>query len=504
MIYERRLQTLIVTLRSVLPTIKIDAHDAERSQQILSLLDDCEQWLRHGELTPKKAFFTILRQIAIVLSYKEKPDMQFRQTLKDALFDLDANGQVIDIPLLAPNASAQSAARHLLVDGMEFLFVFLYENARLALSASGLAALNTLVEEMLESGDENLETLRETNWNIALLLFQEYSNEKAGKNKEYLAKILFGCLTNKINDAEIRKEIEDMEAYIAPLTLHDFLFYKMTQNVVPPNLHDHLFVKTTQKNIHDTPSFGDPFFEELIKLMRERHTIKNKDFLPKTYDQMYMGYCQHFIFAMNAYYQAPENEAEQDKLKRFVGNIRKFDGLVRSLQARVVALNETLQASNPSEKYIQIQRLKRNIDLKREELNKNAKSLTDYAAKILDQGLPSSKWRLVLGIGLLIIGAGLLLAGITSLLAIAPCAGIVATVAAFFSAGATELSWAAIAMGSVSLVGGSVSFFKGLPTSPKSVTTTAATLIKVCQDAGLAACEKIENTNVLGMNFGLK
>jgi hypothetical protein len=473
MSYEVKFQTLIRLWREVLQTIQIDEHDEERKRTLLADIEHCEREVNEKTTLPRQAFFSLLRHAAILIPYDlsnengkdEQAILVFRQALKDAISDVDVTGN-----LLAP---AEFAPRSVLLERQEYLFVFLFENARLLLPGSTLGQLTTFANTVLHPTPSFRPTLPVAIWEMAVLLFRQL--DVASKvNHRHLSDVLFGFLTNKTNHAEIRQERERIEKQIAPLKVQDYIFYRMTSKIAAPKLLD------------------DGFLDTVLRLMRKQDA---KPIYPR------------LIKEVNTLYQSLSDEVEQEKLKKFVEQLNQFDELVQDLQEKTDKLEKEFNLMNTSEKFAFISPLKQEVAAKRLAIEQFASSLKQTAKQLFAQGKPASKWRLIVGMGLMIIGAGLLLAGIAALvscpLALA-AAGSVAAALQLGATGATGVGIASIVFGSISLLGSGLCFFKGRSIPPSSVSITSNRLIATCEKAGIRACETIEKTNMLGIDFSPK
>ena len=388
----------------------------------------------------RTAFLALLRETVLLLSYhishdnglEEIAELNFRQALKDAILDLDMQGRIMPVMPASQVGSSPlpRIARHPLVTKQEYLFVYLYENARLIFSGSALTQLNDIANRMLLSPAKRAgEQLKDTNWQIAMLLYQQFQVVTEA-HRNTLTDILFGYLTNKTNQAEMCQERERIEKTIAPLTIYDYIYYRMTSSALPAS-----------NNV--------VFFDAMMKLMKDRRA---ENPALQSYDDAFTRICPHFIAEVNALYQALDEETEKDEMKQFVEALHQFDRLVMGIKSEVVASRKAIEQV--------------------------AARLIVMANDLFDQGKPHSTWRLILGVGLMIIGAGLLIAGLAALFACPLAIAVVGSAAAF------NVGIASTVIGGGSLLGGAVSFFKGLLEKSKS---EAKHLVDTCYKAGLAA-----------------
>jgi hypothetical protein len=442
--FDLKFKTLVATLKAVLPTIEIDAHDDRRKRDALTVIQRYTHLLKQRKMNARAAFLGLLRETVILLSYdishdnglEEIAELNFRQALKDAVFDIDESGGIMRV------MRAASKSREPLVSQQEYLFVYLYENARRVLSGGALARLNEIANRSLilltKKSDEQLS---QANWQMAVLLYQQ-CQVATEESRDMLQDILFGYLTNKTNHAEIRQAREGILKTITPLSLDAYIYYCMIGGTLPESIDSH-------------------FFGAMLALLKERSNEQPPTPYLQTYDAAFDQICPTLILEANAKFQGLADNDEKVEMKEFIDGLHELHALVRRLLSSMVSA------------------VNREINENRKALEQWVAKLTVLANQLFDQGKPHSTWRLILGIGLMVVGAGLLVAGIAALVACPLAIALVGTAAA------VNVGIASTTIGSVSVLGGAISFFKGLPAPSKS---EAKHLIAVCQRAGLVAC----------------
>jgi hypothetical protein len=377
-----------------------------------------------------------------------------------------------------------------LIDAEDFVapeesqFAFLCTNANTLLP-------ETVLDAILSGLYPGKATIQQTNWLIALEIYQRYVQIKTKQiydPKEKMEGVLVGYLENKV---AVLHDVAQLQKKLAPFYVSDYIFHQMTQKGLaengakPATCLDEM-LGLVNRHARATPKQNAiPF--RFVSPDPARFEVQFDLQPSEASDKEIARHIHPFVMGINTLYQSLKKDEKKFHITNFVKGISQLDADVRALQAQMALLDPTLGIAH-QDNYVQS--LKKDIDGKRKQIQDSVLLLRHQAQQLLDQGKPSNTLLKIIGIGLLVLG----IAGIAATVALS----ILLPPVALGIAGAAWLTSTLLASTGSGLVAtlaiglGVFSLFKGAESKPAKVTTAANRLINFCEQKGNDACNAIK------------
>lgn len=263
---------------------------------LMAFIAAIEQDIKNAESTPQFAYYEILAYFTIV--HEENFPLI---NLKKALHDLN-------------------------IPPEEFQFAVLFSRVKKILSLEFIETIS----KNISSSEKYLDTIKESNRLIAEKLYELYLNTNDLDLKALCEENIIGHLIKSPFENEIRPKIVNLKSAAFPLTVEDFIFYKLTNQPNQIKFYDDIVKLLASLNTLNVMAF------------RSTITINNRNIPINTlhFSKYLQPAVHHFIERINGLYKKCTDTKEKDNLGLLLCSVVELIDKSKQMQAKFLFLKK--------------------------------------------------------------------------------------------------------------------------------------------------------------------